>query len=122
MARGTDSEHSELYRVSVLVYIAVVFFLKYSVLFGILQMMVFTIIQVYSFSCKSFMAISKFFSVLLKPPKLRLFGMKFTNFFSIIDAFLSLLIGVLYAIISIALLVGVALLSIPFNFTLAYEI
>ena len=116
------ADQSELYRVSVLVYIAVVFLLKYSVLFGILQMIVFAIIQVYSFSCKSFMAISKFFNVLLKPPKARIAGIVFTNFLSIVDAFLSLLIGVLYAIISIALLVGIALLSIPFNFTLAYQI
>ena len=78
--------------------------------------------KTFKYMCKAFVKITDFFKTLMKPPKLKIFGLKFTNYFAIIDAFLSLLIGILYFIIAVAFVLATAVVSVPFNFLFAFEL
>jgi hypothetical protein len=72
--------------------------------------------------CNAFVKIAGFFKILINPPELNIFGLKITNYFAIIDAFLSLLIGILYFIIGVAFILITAVVSVPFNFLIAFQI
>ena len=104
------------------IYIIVGYFLKYYVLFYIAYVMIYFLMNTYKYMCSAFVKVSEFFKILIKPPKLKIFGLKFTNYFSIIDAFLSLLIGMLYFVIGVAFVLMTAVVSIPFNFLFAFKL
>jgi hypothetical protein len=104
------------------IYIVVGYFLKYYILFYIAYVMIFMLMETYKYMCSAFVKIAGFFKILTNPPKLNIFGLKFTNYFSIIDAFLSLLIGILYFIIAVAFILITAVVSVPFNFLIAFQI
>ena len=104
------------------VYIIVGYFVKYYILFYIGYTMIYLLSQCYKYLCISITKVADFFKILINPPKMNLFGLKFTNYFSIIDAFLSLLIGILYFIISVAIMIATAIVSVPFNFLFAVEL
>lgn len=118
MGLNVDSLTNSVY----VIYIIVGYFLKYYILFYIGYAMIFLLYQTYLFLCSAFVKFVEFFKILLKPPNLKIFGLKFTNYFAIINAFLSLLIGVIYFIIAIAIIFAVAVVSVPFNFLFAFEL
>lgn len=78
--------------------------------------------ETYKYMCSAFKKVADFFKILIKPPKLKIFGLKFTNYFAIIDAFLSLLIGILYFIVGAAFFLITAVVSVPFNFLFAFQL
>ena len=78
--------------------------------------------ETFKFMCSAFVKIADFFKILMKPPQLKIFGLKITNYFAIIDAFLSLLIGILYFVIAVAFVLATAVVSVPFNFLFAFEL
>lgn len=104
------------------IYIIVGYFLKYYVLFYIGYVMIFLLMETFKFMCSAFVKIADFFKILMKPPQLKIFGLKITNYFAIIDAFLSLLIGILYFVIAVAFVLATAVVSVPFNFLFAFEL
>ena len=104
------------------IYIIVGYFLKYYVLFYIGYVMIFLLMETFKYTCSAFVKIADFFKILMKPPKLKIFGLKFTNYFAIIDAFLSLFIGILYFIIAVAFVLATAVVSVPFNFLFSFEL
>ena len=104
------------------IYIIVGYFLKYYILFYIGYIMIYLLMETYKYMCSAFVKIAEFFKILIKPPKLKIFGLKFTNYFAIIDAFLSLLIGILYFIVGVAFVLITAVVSVPFNFLFAFQL
>jgi len=103
-------------------YIIVGYFVKYLILYYIVWVMIWLLREMYKYGCSAAMKIYDFFMILIKPPKMKIFGFKFTNYFAIIDAFLSLIIGCVYLCIAIAFLLLVAVVSIPFNFLFGFEL
>ena len=103
-------------------YIIVGYFVKYFILFYIGYAMFWLLGELYKYTCSAFIKIYDFFMILIKPPTLKIFGLKFTNYFAIIDAFLSLLIGCLYLCIALAFLFAIAVVSVPFNFLFGVEL
>jgi len=61
---------------------------------------------VYLYLCKATPRITHFITTLIKLPKLKIFGFKITNYFSILDAFMVFIIGVLYFLIAIVFLLA----------------
>lgn len=104
------------------IYIIVGYFIKYYILFYIGYVMIYLLLETYKYMCSAFVKVADFFKILISPPKLKIFGLKFTNYFAIIDAFLSLLIGVLYFVIGVAFFLMTAVVSVPFNFLFAFEL
>ena len=118
MGLDVDSLTNSVY----VIYIIVGYFIKYYILFYIGYAMVFFLMETYKYICSAFIKIAEFFKILIKPPKLKIFGLKFTNYFAIIDAFLSLLIGILYLIIGIAFILITAFVSVPFNLLFSIQL
>ena len=118
MGLNVDSLTNSAY----IIYIIVGYFIKYYMLFYIGYVIIYLLMETYKFMCKAFVKVAYFFKILIKPPKLKIFGLRFTDFFSIIDAFLSLLIGILYFIIGVACVLATAVVSIPFNFLVAFQL
>lgn len=118
MALNVDNFTNSMY----VFYIIIGYFLKYYLLFYIGYSMIYLLTETYKYFCMAFVRVMKFFKILIKPPNLKIFGLKFTNYFSIIDAFLSLLIGILYFVIGIAFVIMTAVISLPFNFLFAFEL
>ncbi len=104
------------------IYIVVGYFLKFYILFYIAYVMGFLLMETYRYMCNAYMKVVDFFKVLIKPPNLKIFGLKFTNYFAIIDAFLSLLIGVLYFVIGVAFFFATVIASIPFNLLITIQL
>lgn len=104
------------------VYIIVGYFLKFYILFYIAYVIGYLLMETYRYMCNAFMKVVQFFKILIKPPNLKIFGLKFTNYFAIIDAFLNLLIGVLYFIIGVAFLFATAIVSIPLNLLISFQL
>lgn len=104
------------------IYIIVGYFIKYYILFYIGYVMFYLLMETYKYMCSAFVKIADFFRILIKPPKLKIFGLRFTNYFAIIDAFLSLLIGILYFIVGVAFVLITAVVSVPFNFLFAFQL
>ena len=103
-------------------YIIFGYFLKYYVLISILYVVYYLFTQTYKYLCMAITNIVEFFKILLKPPKLNILGIKFTNYFSIVDGFLTLVIGIVYLIIAIAFLVVTGIISLPFNYLFALQL
>lgn len=118
MGLDADSLTNSVY----VIYIIVGYFIKYYILFYIGYVMIYLLMETYKYMCSAFVKIADFFKILIKPPKLKIFGLRFTNYFSIIDAFLSLLIGILYFIIGVAFVLIAAVVSVPFNFLFAFQL
>ena len=118
MGLNVDSLTNSVY----VIYIVVGYFLKFYVLFYIGYVMIYLLMETYKYMCSAFVKISYFFKILISPPMLEIFCLRFTNYFSIIDAFLSLLIGMLYFIIGVAFVVITAVVSVPFNFLFAFQL
>lgn len=117
MALNVDSLTNSAY----VVYIIVGYFVKYYILFYIAYVIGYFLTETYRYMCNAFVKISEFFKILVKPPNMKIFGLKFTNYFAIINAFLSLLIGILYFIIGVAFICATAIISIPFNMLLTFQ-
>tara|TARA_Y100000992_G_C21244977_1_gene482783 strand:+ start:430 stop:888 length:459 start_codon:yes stop_codon:yes gene_type:complete len=77
------------------------FFCKFIGLLTIVPIIFYLLSKAYFFSCKGIVRIGNFFMVLIKSPKMKLFGIKFTDYFAIIDAFINLFIGILYLIVGV---------------------
>ena len=118
MGLNVDSLTNSVY----VIYIIVGYFLKFYVLFYIGYVMIYLLMETYKYMCSAFVKIAYFFKILVSPPMLKIFELKFTNYFSIVDAFLSLLIGMLYFIIGVAFVVITAVVSVPFNFLFAFQL
>lgn len=118
MGLDVDSLTNSVY----VIYIIVGYFVKYYVLFYIAYVMFFLLGETYKYICSAFVKIAYFFKTLISPPLLKIFGMRITNYFAIIDAFLSLLIGILYFIIGVAFVLATAVVSVPFNFLFAFQL
>lgn len=118
MGLNVDSLTNSVY----VIYIIVGYFLKYYVLFYIGYVVIYLLMESYKYICSALVKIGEFFKILINPPKLKVFGLRFTNYFSIIDAFLTLLIGILYLIIGVACVLATAVVSVPFNFLVAFEL
>lgn len=104
------------------IYIVVGYFVKYYILFYIAYVMFYLLTETYKYMCKAFVKVTDFFKILIKPPNMKIFGLKFTNYFAIIDAFLVLLIGILYFIIGVAFVFATAVTSVPFNMLLTFQL
>lgn len=118
MGLNVDSLTNYVY----VIYIIVGYFLKFYVLFYIGYVMIYLLMETYKYMYSAFVKIAYFFKTIVSPPMLKIFGLRFTNYFSIIDAFLSLLIGMLYFIIGVAFVVITAVVSVPFNFLFAFQL
>ncbi len=118
MALDFDSLSNSVY----VIYIILGYFIKYYIIFYIGHVMIYLLMETYKYICSSFVKIAGFFKILLNPPKLKIFGLTITNYFAIIDAFLSLFIGTLYFIIGVAIVLITAVVSIPFNFLIGYQL
>lgn len=118
MGLNIDSLKNFIY----VVRIFVGYFLKYYILFYIGYAMVYLLMETYKYMCKAFMKVVEFFKILIKPPNLKIFGLKITNYFAVIDGFMSLLIGVLYFIIGVAFVFATAIVSVPFNKLFALQL
>ena len=103
-------------------YIVVGYLVKYFLLYYIAYVLIYLLIEVYKYICSAFMKIYDFFMLIIKPPKMSIFGLKFTNYFAVIDGFLTLLIGLIYLIIAAAFLLVTAVVTVPFNFLFAFEL
>ncbi len=104
------------------IYIIVGYFLKYYILFYILYIVYFLFLQIYKYLCMAIINIIAFFKILLKPPNLNVLGLEFTNYFAIIDGFLTLVIGIVYLIIAVAFMIVTGIISLPFNYLFALEL
>ena len=104
------------------IYIIVGYFLKYYILFYIGYAMIYLLYQTYIFLCSALVRVIDFFKILINLPTMKILGFKLTNYFAIIDAFLSLLIGILYFIIAVGCIFATAIVSVPFNFLFAFEL
>uniref|UniRef100_A0AB39J6D3 YggT family protein n=1 Tax=Florenciella sp. virus SA2 TaxID=3240092 RepID=A0AB39J6D3_9VIRU len=114
----TESLSNSIY----VIYIIVGYFFKYYILFYILYIVYFLFLQIYKYLCMATINIIEFFKILLKPPSLNVLGLEFTNYFAIIDGFLTLVIGIVYLIIAVAFMVITGLISLPFNYLFALEL
>ena len=118
MGLNVDSLTNSVY----VIYIVVGYFLKYYILFYIAYVMFYLLMETYKYMCNAFVKVVEFFKILIKPPNLKILGLKFTNYCAIIDGFLSLLIGILYFIIGVAFLFATAVVAIPFNMLLTFQL
>lgn len=67
---------------------------------------------VYLYVCKALTKMLGFLKTLMKLPKFKIFGLKITNYFAIIDSFIGLLIGVLYLIVALGFMLATIFVSI----------
>lgn len=88
------------------------FFCKFIGLLAIVPILFYLLSKAYLFCCKGIVRIGNFFMVLIKSPKMKLFGIKFTDYFAIIDAFMNLFIGILYLIIGLVFVVLMVFMNI----------
>ena len=68
------------------IYIIVGYFIKYCiVLHG--YVMIYLLLETYKYMCSAFVKVADFFKILISPPKLKIFGLKFTNYFPLLMRF-----------------------------------
>lgn len=86
--------------------------LKFTGLAIIFPIIFYLLSFVYLYICKALTKMLGFLKTLMKLPKFKIFGIKITNYFAIIDSFIGLLIGVLYMIVALGFILATIFVSI----------
>ena len=107
---------SWLKMILLVLYIFLKYPIKYSILLSLLTVMVYLFAKGFEYMCKAFVKLGDFVNKMLNPGELNLIIFTIgVNPFTIFEAVVDLVIGVLYAAIGIMFLIGLGLMTLPFN-------
>ena len=106
-------------RVLLVMYILLLYPMKFAILFSLLSIMYYILKQTYNYGCMAVSKFISFFSVILDPGDFDLIIFTIPNIFNIFMGFLDFFIGVIYLGISFLWLIFLGLVTIPFNMVFA---
>lgn len=112
MTGNTDNNENPPSTYGVVALMVLKYVLKFTGLAMIFPIIFYLLSFVYLYICKALTKMLGFLKTLMKLPKFKIFGIKITNYFAIIDSFIGLLIGVLYMIVALGFILATIFVSI----------
>ena len=100
-----------------IIYIVFKYPIKYTILLSLLSVMIYLFAKCFQYMCRAFSKFADFLNKMLNPGELNLVIFTLSvNPFHIFEAFIDLIIGLLYAAIGVLFFIGLGLTTLPFNF------
>lgn len=106
--------------VMLILYILLKYPIKYMILFWLFSLIMMFFNLARPWGCKAWKQFMKFFKKITNIKNLDLILLKIPNIFTIFIAFIDLLIGGIYFCVCVMILLGSTLVTIPFNYIIAW--